>query len=93
EPEDDGGSAITGYTVEKKDAKKDNWSEAVRSTPSLSGVVNDLTYGKDYVFRIVATNMIGTSVPLEGRPTKIKLPFDEPDASTTPVVEAVDKSS
>uniref|UniRef100_UPI00397F576E fibronectin type III domain-containing protein n=1 Tax=Salmonella sp. s51884 TaxID=3159654 RepID=UPI00397F576E len=74
-------------------AKKDNWSEAVRSTPSLSGVVNDLTYGKDYVFRIVATNMIGTSVPLEGRPTKIKLPFDEPDASTTPVVEAVDKSS
>ncbi|XP_071854761.1 twitchin-like isoform X8 [Apostichopus japonicus] len=93
EPEDDGGVPITGYTVEKKDAKKDNWSEAIRNTPSLSGVVNNLTYGKDYVFRVVAVNSIGSSPPLEGRPTKVKLPFDEPDASSAPVVEAIDKSS
>lgn len=77
EPEDDGGVPITGYTVEKKDAKKDNWSEAIRNTPSLSGVVNNLTYGKDYVFRVVAVNSIGSSPPLEGRPTKVKLPFGE----------------
>ena len=63
-PENDGGSPITGYYVERSTAKSSRW---LRITKEL---VSDLTYSAkelmedtEYEFRVVAVNKIGESEP------------------------------
>ena len=78
-PEFDGGSPITEYIVEKKDASKTNFIKA--------GQVNDSTFelkvpklveGKLYDFRAFAVNAIGQSAPATlPESVKARLPFGE----------------
>jgi len=77
QPSDDGGSPITGYVVEKKDALRSGWSKAGgTSSETLKYRVSKLAEGADYMFRVAAENSISTGdyVTL-GDAVKATLPF------------------
>lgn len=62
-PEDDGGSPITGYQVEKLDKSTGRWMPVGR-TSDLEMDVKGLQEGHDYEFRVKAINEEGESEPL-----------------------------
>lgn len=78
-PEDDGGSPITGYVIEKRDAKKTSWSSAGKSKPDqLNSSLTKLIEGNEYFIRVSAENEIGVSDPVETpNAIKAKSPFGE----------------
>lgn len=65
-PENDGGSPISGYIIEKKDKYSPDWEKCADVEGDvLSGKVNDLVPGQAYEFRIRAVNKGGQSEPSE----------------------------
>ncbi|XP_055331451.1 twitchin-like isoform X3 [Paramacrobiotus metropolitanus] len=85
-PEDDGGSEIIKYVVEKMDTSRGTWVDAGES-PDCKIKVNKLTPNKEYAFRVKAVNAQGESIPLEiTKPIIAKNPFDAPDAPGEPQV-------
>ncbi|KAE8573900.1 Putative twitchin [Halyomorpha halys] len=93
QPEDNGGSPITGYIIEMSDFGLDNWKQVPGFCPNTSFTVKGLSEGKKYVFRIRAENMYGISEPLEGKPVLVKSPFDPPDAPSQPEIVSYSPSS
>lgn len=78
-PEDDGGSWITNYVVEKCEAKEGAEWQLVSSAISVTTcrIVN-LTENAGYYFRVSAQNTFGISDPLEVPSVVIiKSPFGE----------------
>ncbi|CAH1103156.1 unnamed protein product [Psylliodes chrysocephalus] len=77
-PEDDGGSPIDHYEIEKLDPLTGQWVPCGRSTEPEANITG-LQEGKSYKFRVKAVNKEGESEPLEAERTIIaKNPFDEP---------------
>ena len=76
-PKDDGGSEITGYVIEKRDARRTMWSDAgTCGADTLKSVISKLSEGNDYFFRVAAQNKIGTSDFTElPEAVTAKLPF------------------
>lgn len=65
-PKNDGGSPITQYILEKKEAMRPTWSRIDKvSSKKTSYHVANLIEGTEYVFRISAENKHGASEPLE----------------------------
>ena len=65
-PKDDGGSEITNYVVEKKEADDDYWEKVTGFCQTPNCTVGKLEKGKEYIFRVVAENGHGdVSPPLE----------------------------
>ena len=61
-PEDDGGSPITGYIIEKCDLETGAWRRAITSKhPQCS--VDCLEEFKEHKFRVLSENFIGISEP------------------------------
>lgn len=58
-PEDDGGSAITNYIIEKREADRRGWTSVTYTVTRHNAVVQGLIDGKGYFFRIAAENIIG----------------------------------
>lgn len=58
-PENDGGSAITNYVIEKREAERKAWTSVSYSLARHSAVANNLICGKAYFFRVAAENAIG----------------------------------
>jgi len=80
-PEDDGGSAITGYIVEVKQLDRDMWSDlATTNQRELQFTATGLKLGKLYAYRVSAKNKYGTSDPVESKDFEAKHPFNVPDA-------------
>jgi len=77
EPDSDGGSPITNYVIEKKDAAKTNWISAGQSeTETLAFKVTKLFEGTKYDFRVAAENKIGIGEYVElDESVTAKLPF------------------
>ncbi|XP_013148822.1 PREDICTED: twitchin isoform X2 [Papilio polytes] len=81
-PQDDGGSPIIKYVIERQDlslkAGWDNVAEVAHGQPTKYKV-EDLIAKKTYKFRIRAVNKIGSSEPgTFGKPVLAKDPWDEP---------------
>lgn len=74
-PEDDGGTAITAYVVEKMDMSTGRWVPVGRTQkPEME--VKGLQEGHEYKFRVKAVNDEGESEPLETDGTVVaKNPF------------------
>ncbi|CAJ0587388.1 unnamed protein product, partial [Mesorhabditis spiculigera] len=89
EPEDDGGSPITGYIVEKQE-DGGRWVPCGETSGQDTQLkVGKLNEGHEYKFRVRAVNRQGQSGNLESPyPITAKNPFDEPDPPTD--VKAVD---
>lgn len=58
-PEDDGGSAITNYVIEKRESDRRGWTSVSYTVTRNNAVVQGLIDGKGYFFRIAAENIIG----------------------------------
>lgn len=76
-PDDDGGSPIEYYEIEKMDTETGMWVPAGRSTEPKFDVKN-LVPGKNYKFRVRAVNKEGDSDELQTEKTTLaKNPFGE----------------
>lgn len=62
-PDCDGNSPITAYTVECKETGVSQWQAPVPFIATTSTVVDDLTPGSSYQFRVSANNVVGISKP------------------------------
>lgn len=76
-PDFNGGSEITGYIIERKEADKTRWVKITKETVTeLTFRVKDLIEGTSYEFRVYAINKAGESKPSEpSTPTKAKAPY------------------
>lgn len=84
-PKDDGGSPVTNYVVEKKEAHSGSWTK-VSSYCTVPFVrVRNLTIGREYEFRVSAENQYGQSEPATTEhPIRARHPFDVPGAPGAP---------
>jgi len=76
-PDSDGGSALTGFVVERKDVTKTSFVSAGRcDAATFSFKVTKLIEGNDYQFQVAAENDVGQSdwASLD-KPVKAKLGF------------------
>lgn len=62
-PNDDGGSPILHYLIEKMDVSRGTWTTATECA-GTSTEIHGLVHMKEYFFRVKAVNIIGESEPL-----------------------------
>ncbi|KAJ8319891.1 hypothetical protein KUTeg_001478 [Tegillarca granosa] len=93
-PEDDGGSEVTGYIIERREFNRRTWQK-VDETTDLEYTIHKLLQGNQYYFHVIAKNAIGQSEPAELTEAvlaKIHLVI-EPDTPSIPVVSDVRRNS
>jgi len=76
-PQENGGSNITNYIVEKCDVSQGDWVPVTASCTNTSFRVTKLTYGKEYGFRVRAENRFGVSAPIYSEKMIARHPFGE----------------
>ncbi|XP_014667690.1 PREDICTED: titin-like [Priapulus caudatus] len=92
-PADDGGSPITGYRIERRDARRQMWTDAGTAT-ECTYTVPGLIEGNRYHFRVSAQSKAGNSEPLEtSQPITAKNMFDEPEPPAAPEVSNITPES
>ena len=81
-PHNDGGSPLTCYLIEKRDALRNTWVkagtvDAQGKTESLTFTAKNLYEGAEYFFRVFAENKVGPSLKAAEmeHPAKAKMPF------------------
>lgn len=95
-PKDDGGTDITGYTLEKMDMDTGRWIPAGEVGPGEPHEFTfpGLTPKKKYKFRVKAQNKEGESEPLETDEAILaKNPYDEPSKPGKPEIIDYDNVS
>ncbi|XP_077990140.1 twitchin-like isoform X3 [Glandiceps talaboti] len=91
-PKDDGGSPITNYVIEKKEAGSRSWQKVSSFARTPEYTVSGLEEGVDYFFRVRAENEHGVSDPLDTKnEVTAKNPFDPPSAPGKPDFKAIDR--
>lgn len=91
-PDQDGGSSITHYIVDKLDANL-GWIEVSSFVVRLSQKITRLTTGQEYIFRVRAVNKFGVSDALESEPVIADHPFRVPSEPGVPTAVSVSKDS
>ena len=78
-PENDGGSAVRRYIIEKRDSSMTMWMQAgVVEKDVLQYHVDNLFEGQSYFFRVTAENECGRGQPVEtSKAVTAKLPYSE----------------
>lgn len=75
----DGGSPVTGYTVEYKKSDDTEWTTAITNVRGTEYAVIALTSGAEYSFRVRSVNKVGPSEPSEStEPQIVKDREEEP---------------
>ena len=65
-PKEDGGSPLTGYIVEKREAGHTFWVRIEKVAPEITALkAMQLNEKTEYYFRVIAENKVGQSAPLE----------------------------
>lgn len=65
-PTDDGGSPVTGYNIEYRDARRTSWQKAGSVDKDTTiWTQSKLLEDNEYKFRVTAKNAKGESAPLE----------------------------
>lgn len=65
-PEDNGGSTIAGYIIERKEARSDRWMRINKNPVTMTRYRSSgLIEGLEYEFRITAINSRGAGKPSE----------------------------
>ena len=84
-PTSTGGSPITGYAIEKRDAARTNWMGTGNIGPDRCEYnASRLFEGNEYFFRVAAENVVGTSDFVElDTPVVPKLPYSKFYHNTT----------
>ncbi len=82
EPSSDGGAPISGYVVEKCDAKRNVWTGVAElDSYTRKFKAANLIEGNDYLFRVSAKNAVGVGPCAQTEDaTRAKLPFGTPGA-------------
>ncbi|KAK1165619.1 hypothetical protein AOXY_G14202, partial [Acipenser oxyrinchus oxyrinchus] len=62
-PENDGGSSVTHYILEKREADRKTWATVIADLKKTSFSVANLVPGSEYYFRVTAVNEYGSGVP------------------------------
>lgn len=65
DPEDNGGSRITNFVVEKKDTASTQWVPVCSTSKKRSMMLKHLMEGTSYSFRVAAENQYGRSEYVE----------------------------
>ena len=92
-PEDDGGSPIENYVVEKLDEATGRWVPAGETIGNETSIkIDGLQPNHKYKFRVKAVNKQGKSEPLTTTQSiEAKNPFEVPGKPGTPTIEDYDK--
>ncbi|GAA49620.1 twitchin [Clonorchis sinensis] len=92
-PEDDGGTPITHYVVEKMNLNKRRWEPVAEVSKGTSVVAQKLEEGQPYQFRVMAVSSQGTSEPLETETETIaKNPYEKPGPPEKPEIVDHDRN-
>lgn len=84
-PKDDGGSPVTNYVVEKREARAATWTKVSSYCTSPFLRLRNLNIGTDYEFRVIAENQYGQSDPATTeQPIRARYPFDVPGTPGSP---------
>ena len=88
-PEDDGGTPVTHYVIERQDVDTGRWVPCGEAGPEdTEAEVDGLTEGKNYKFRVKAVNNEGESEPLETEEAvTAKNPYTVPDPPVKLVID------
>jgi len=94
-PDSDGGSPITGYTVEMQMGTSTRWTKVNKSPVSKCQLdIKDLIEFNEYVFRVTAENEAGPGKPSAATGTIVaKDPFSKPGQAGKPGISDVKKDS
>ena len=76
--ESDGGSPLTGYYIEMREAPKSSWQRVATVNPDITSYcIQNLKEKKEVFFRIYAENKVGRSDALASDGVTVKSPFGE----------------
>ncbi|KAL4593458.1 titin-like, partial [Arapaima gigas] len=78
-PEHDGGSPLTGYQIEKREAARKTWVKVISGIQDQEYTITDVIEGKEYLFRVTACNKCGP-----GEPAYIEEPVNVSSPATVP---------
>ena len=92
-PQDDGGSEITNYVVEKRDITRMMWSTVNSTILKTELRISKLIEGAEYLFRVMAENAQGCSDPALTDSIVIKDKYRVPDAPDALTVKDIQKDS
>ncbi|VDK68030.1 unnamed protein product, partial [Onchocerca ochengi] len=93
-PSDDGGSAITAYILEKKEASKRAYHRVAQvSSEEMEYYMDDLKMDTPYMIHIAAVNKYGIGEYLECDSFQTCLPFETPSVTHPPTIHNVTDQS
>ena len=94
-PSSDGGSPLSGYTVERRTTASPRWTRLnTRPVKDLSYHIPDMVEGCAYEYRVHAENKVGLGEPSAPTlPVIAKDPWGKPDAPASPRVKDISKRS
>jgi hypothetical protein len=92
-PANNGGSAITGYTIERSNGGS-TWSVIISNTGSTGTTYSDtgLVASTAYTYRVSAINAIGTSSPSNTASATTQTPVSPPPGQVSLTIHSVDLS-
>ncbi|KAK6109173.1 Immunoglobulin I-set domain family protein [Brugia pahangi] len=93
-PSDNGGSAITGYIVEKREESRRAYHRIAQvASEQMDYYMDDLKMNTSYMIRIAAMNKYGTGEYLECISFQTSLPFEAPSVTHPPIISNVTDQS